>query len=55
MKYVMVMEPDFWVPPIVGPWFLKRTLAVGGERAIIRIERIAQGVPMPRRVAASDD
>jgi len=55
MKYILIMEPDFWVPPIVGPWFLKRALSVGGEHAIRRIERMAQGVPMPRRVVSSAD
>lgn len=53
MTYRLVMEPDFWVPPIVGPWLLKRTLEVGGVRAIERIERMARGEPLPRRVASS--
>lgn len=41
MIYELVMEPDFWVPPVIGPWYLKRTLSRGGARAIARIERIA--------------
>ena len=44
MIYRLVMEPDFWVPPVVGPWFIKRTLTKGGGRAINRIERLAQGI-----------
>jgi hypothetical protein len=44
------MEPDFWVPPVVGPWFLKRTLMRGGTRAINRIERIANAPPEPEIV-----
>jgi Polyketide cyclase / dehydrase and lipid transport len=43
--YKLVMEPDFWVPPVVGPWYLKRTLLQGGTRAITRIERLANGLP----------
>jgi hypothetical protein len=42
MTYILEMEPDFFVPPIVGPWFLKRTLAQGGVRAATRIERLAR-------------
>jgi hypothetical protein len=51
MTYSMVMEPDFFVPPIVGPFILKRILRSGGARVISRIERIALGEEMPRRGA----
>lgn len=53
MTYSMVMEPDFFVPPIVGPFILKRILRSGGARVISRIERIALGQEMPRRGARS--
>jgi hypothetical protein len=42
MMYTLEMEPDFFVPPIIGPWYLKRTLAQGGVRAVTRIERLAR-------------
>ena len=42
MTYHLTMEPDFWVPPIIGPWVLKRRLERGGTGAINRIERLAQ-------------
>jgi len=42
--YRMEMEPDFWLPPFVGPWFLKRTLLRGGVSAVERIEELAQQV-----------
>lgn len=42
MTYRLVMEPDFWVPPLIGPWVLKRRLSRGGAGAINRIERIAR-------------
>jgi len=51
MNYTLIMEPDFWVPPIVGPFVLKRILKSGGARVISRIERMAQGEEMPRRGA----
>jgi hypothetical protein len=40
--YKLDMEPDFFVPPVIGPWALKRTLSQGGQRAIARIERLAR-------------
>lgn len=40
--YKLEMEPDFFVPPVIGPWFLKRTLMKGGTNAVNRIERIAR-------------
>jgi hypothetical protein len=49
MKYRLEMEPDFWVPPLIGPWYLKRTLSHGGVRAVSRIERLAReldGLPV---------
>lgn len=26
MQFEAVMEPDFWVPPLIGPWIIRRTL-----------------------------
>ena len=52
MKYVLVMEPKFWVPPIIGPWFIKRAISTGGLRAVERIERMARGESLPRRGVA---
>jgi len=41
--YEFDMEPGFWVPPVVGPYFIKRTLRSGGADAVDRIEALAQG------------
>lgn len=55
MIYTLDMEPNFFVPPLVGPWYLKRTLAQGGLRAVARIERLARELdgrpvePLPPR------
>jgi len=49
MKYVLIMEPKFWVPPIIGPWFIKRAIETGGLRAVQRIERMARGEALPKR------
>jgi hypothetical protein len=42
VTYSMEMEPSFWLPPFVGPWFLKRTLMQGAPAAIDNIEYLAQ-------------
>jgi len=44
MTYTLQMEPDFFIPPLIGPVILKRTLKRGGGDAIDRIERLAQAV-----------
>ncbi len=40
--YRLTMEPDFWVPPLIGPWVLKQRLMRGGTGAVNRIERLAR-------------
>ena len=44
LTYWMDLEPSFWLPPFVGPWFLKRTLQHGAPQAIDKIEELAQEV-----------
>ncbi len=39
--YDFEMEPAFWVPPVIGPYFIQRTLKRGAHRAVDRIERLA--------------
>jgi uncharacterized protein YndB with AHSA1/START domain len=43
LHYELEMEPDFWVPPLIGPLLVKRALRQGGERAAVRVETIARG------------
>ena len=26
MRFIAELEPDFWVPPVIGPWLIKRKL-----------------------------
>ena len=42
MIYRTEIEPDFFVPPLIGPWFLKRTVSKGALRALDRIEGLAR-------------
>lgn len=38
------VEPDFWVPPLVGPWLIKRKLESEAEQTANGIERLANQV-----------
>lgn len=42
MEYEFEMEPGFWVPPIIGPYLVRRKLLSSGTEAIGRIEAMAQ-------------
>lgn len=41
--YDFEMEPGFWVPPVIGPYVIQRSLRSGGTDAIDRIEALALG------------
>ena len=46
--YDFEMEPGFWVPPIIGPYVIQRSLRSDGTDAIDRIEALALGrTPKP--------
>jgi Polyketide cyclase / dehydrase and lipid transport len=40
--YSLRMKPSFWVPPLIGPYVVKRKLKSDGIHVLERIERIAQ-------------
>jgi hypothetical protein len=40
--YELEMSPKAWIPPIIGPWVIKRKLKQDGDEALDRIEQIAQ-------------
>ena len=39
--YTHVVEPDFWVPPVLGPWALRRSLRSDALSAAEHIESLA--------------
>jgi hypothetical protein len=45
LRYELEMEPDFWVPPLIGPALIKRALKQGGARAAVRVENLARQAP----------
>ena len=42
VRYELRMKPAFWIPPIIGPYLMKKKLRDDGSDAFNRIERIAQ-------------
>ncbi|MEM8983522.1 MAG: hypothetical protein AAGC71_10875 [Pseudomonadota bacterium] len=40
--YRLEMEPGFWVPPVIGPYIMKRRLVDGAFDAMQRVEARAQ-------------
>jgi len=41
LHYRTELEPDFWVPPFVGPWLVRRTLVTQAVKTAEGIERVA--------------
>ena len=41
--YRMEMQPDFWMPPLIGAYLMKRSLSKVGGKAAQRIEDLALG------------
>jgi hypothetical protein len=46
VTYQLLMEPDFWIPPGIGPYLIKRKFRNNGGDAIDRIEAIARELPV---------
>lgn len=40
--YKFQFEPKFWLPPLIGPYVLKRKLELDSDHALSRIEALAQ-------------
>ena len=41
VDFEMKMEPNFWVPPVIGPFFIRRFLSEGSADAADRLETYA--------------
>ena len=42
VEYHFEFEPKFWIPPLIGPYVLRRKLETDSVRALHRIEALAQ-------------
>ncbi|MEJ2603919.1 MAG: SRPBCC family protein [Gammaproteobacteria bacterium] len=43
VRYRVEMVPGFWVPPLIGPYIMKRSFRKDAVEALDRIEALAQG------------
>ena len=41
LTFTAQLEPDFWVPPLIGPWLIERKLAKEARITVAGIERVA--------------
>jgi len=42
IRYEMTMKPKFWIPPIIGPYAIKKKIRKDGLEALQRVERYVQ-------------
>ncbi len=42
VRFTADLEPDFWVPPLIGPWAIKRKLLEEGRQTIAGLEKLAR-------------
>ena len=42
LQFRAQMEPSFWIPPVIGPWIVERSLRAEAERTSEGIERLAR-------------
>ncbi len=45
LRYEATRVADFWIPPLIGPWAVKRTMREQLELSIMAIERLANQSP----------
>jgi hypothetical protein len=48
------VEPDFWIPPIIGPWLIKRKLRSEALETVQNLERLAPPAALPHHSAAEN-
>ena len=53
--YDLVVKPKFWIPPVIGPYALKRKLKSSGGDALDRIEAAARALRFERAVQSGVD
>jgi len=47
MHFTATLEPDFWIPPIIGPWLIKRKMRSEAMETIAGIEAAVRAQPTP--------
>ena len=46
IHYTTTLEPDFWVPPVIGPWLMKQKMQSEAKRTLLAIERLTRDKPV---------
>jgi hypothetical protein len=52
IRYQLEMRPKFWIPPVIGPYVLKKKMREDGVDALDRIEAIAQDKEQEQKLHA---
>lgn len=47
LQFHAELEPDFWVPPLIGPWLIERAMRREALATALGIERLARESTMP--------
>lgn len=42
IDFMALLEPDFWIPPLIGPWLMKQTMREEAERTVLKIEQLTR-------------
>jgi hypothetical protein len=48
------VEPDFWIPPVIGPWLIKRKLRSEALETVDNLERLAVEDTLPPHNSSSE-
>ncbi|MCY4360948.1 MAG: hypothetical protein OXE42_01995 [Gammaproteobacteria bacterium] len=43
INYSFHLRPDFWIPPAIGPFFIKRKMVREAKESILKMESLAAG------------
>jgi hypothetical protein len=41
LHFIAELEPAFWIPPLIGPWLVERSLSEEAQRTSAGIEHLA--------------
>lgn len=44
IHFQTTLEPDFWIPPVIGPWLMKQKMRSEAEHTILNIEQLTHDV-----------
>lgn len=47
MRFRSEIEPAFWVPPLIGPWLIRRALQEEAVKSVVNLERLAESSSLP--------